>query len=268
MPVDVIGGQELYWERRGTGEPVVLIQGMSGHHRAWGDEFLAALEGEGFELVLFDNRGMGASGRADEGFTIPDLAGDVMGLLDQLGLEAVHVVGLSLGGMVAQEVALRGPDRVRTLTLLSTSPGGEGSIPLGEEAAGMLMEAWSSGSADQVLQTAWRLNVSPALARDDDAYARFRGAVTSLKAPLRVTMAQAVAGAAHDTSGRLASLQPPTLIVHGDLDRVSPVSNAHLIARLAPQVQLEIVAGAGHLVGWDQPERLAGLIAAHARRHD
>src|ERR1700761_2059279 len=119
-------GAELYWERSGRGEPLLLIQGMSGTHLTWGEPFLSRLEPD-FDCVVFDNRGIGNSDEVSEPFTIAELAEDALKGMAAAGLETAHVMGISMGGMVAQQVALLAPERVRTLTLGCTSPGGEGS---------------------------------------------------------------------------------------------------------------------------------------------
>jgi pimeloyl-ACP methyl ester carboxylesterase len=126
MPTFSVDGSDLYYERRGSGEPLLLVQGTTGHSLHWGEPFLTALERD-FELVLYDHRGVGRSASHDGPFTIADLAGDADALLEGLGIERAHVLGISMGGMVAQELALGAPERVWTLTLGCTYCGGPGS---------------------------------------------------------------------------------------------------------------------------------------------
>src|SRR5215207_2055432 len=99
-----VNGTDLFFERRGEGEPLLLIQGMAGHSLHWGEPFLRELERD-FELILYDHRGLGRSAPHEGAFTIADLAGDAAALLDGLGLDDAHVLGISMGGMVAQELA-------------------------------------------------------------------------------------------------------------------------------------------------------------------
>src|SRR3712207_1192598 len=101
---------ELHHERRGSGEPILLIQGMSGHSGHWGEPFLSALERD-FEVITFDHRGTGRSPRVTEDFTLAELADDAIGVLDALGHDTARVLGISMGSMVAQEVVLRHPER-------------------------------------------------------------------------------------------------------------------------------------------------------------
>src|SRR5262245_33677565 len=117
----------LYRIRRGTGEPLLLIMGMAGHHLIWGEPFLSLLERD-FDLLTFDHRGIGTSERAEQEFSIADLAEDAVRVMAEAGWARAHVFGISLGGMVAQELVLRHPDLVRTLTLGCTYPGVGGDL--------------------------------------------------------------------------------------------------------------------------------------------
>src|SRR5918997_348105 len=152
MPTANVNGQELHYLQRGEGEPLLLIQGMSGTHLSWGDEFLEALEPE-FSLTYFDNRGAGKSSRVDDPFSIEDMADDAAGLLDAVGIERAHVLGISMGGMIAQQLALKHPERLRTLTLGCTYPGGPGSALIPEDNAKRLFAAWSSGDREHAIRT-------------------------------------------------------------------------------------------------------------------
>src|SRR5215203_6823837 len=98
MPSVEVDGTELHYERSGSGQPLLLIQGMSGTHVSWGQPFRGALE-ESFDVVAFDNRGIGLSPRIEQPFTVGEMAADTAGLLDELEIEGAHVVGISMGGM-------------------------------------------------------------------------------------------------------------------------------------------------------------------------
>ena len=124
MPVVSTGEVELSYERSGSGRPLLLIMGATGTALSWGEPFLDALR-QDFETIVYDNRGIGQSSRVEEPFTTARLAQDAAGLLDALELDSAHVLGISMGGMAAQELALAQPERVRTLTLGCTYCGGE-----------------------------------------------------------------------------------------------------------------------------------------------
>jgi 3-oxoadipate enol-lactonase len=263
MPHATIHGHDLFYERAGSGEPLLLVMGMSGTHRTWGQSFLDALR-EDFDVVVYDHRGIGQSSRAEAGYSIADLADDAAALLDVLEWDDAHVVGISMGGMVAQELALRHPARIRTLTLGCTYAGGPGSSLTTEAVFGRLGEAWSSGDVEKALRTAWEVNVSRAFAGDEDQYAAFRESALAVPAGLPAILAQIQAIAVHDASARLAEIEAPTLIVHGTDDEMLPVSNAHAIAERMPEARLEILDGIGHLFFWEHPQDSARLVREHA----
>lgn len=119
-----VGGRRIGYVRRGHGAPLLLlIQGMAGHHRFWGEWFLRMLEPH-FDLVAYDHRGIGGGDRADEPFGTADLADDAAGLIRALGWRDAHVLGISLGGMTAQELVLRHPGLVRTVAIGCSWAGG------------------------------------------------------------------------------------------------------------------------------------------------
>src|SRR3954452_1481563 len=166
MPSIDAAGTELHYLRAGEGEPLLLIQGMSATHLAWGRPFLDELE-RSFDTIVFDNSGMGLSGKAELPFTIADLAADTAALLDALELESAHVVGISMGGMVAQELALAHPERIRTLTVGASYCGGPDGTLMAPEDLQMLATAYASGVPDQVFRAMWEINPSPDFRTDD-----------------------------------------------------------------------------------------------------
>jgi len=263
MAVVRVGEVELDCERSGVGPPLLAIMGMSGTALHWGEPFLAPLR-EQFEVIAYDHRGVGRSSRLDGPLTIAQLAADASGLLDALEIDSAHVLGISMGGMVAQELALAHPEQVRTLTLGCTYCGGEGSSQAAPEVIQRLFEAISSGDRQRALRTAWEINVSPAKAADADAYAAFLEISERRAVAVPVVMAQAQAVLGHDTSARLQDLAMPTLVIHGTVDQLLPVANGRMIAARIPGARLEILDGVGHLFFWEQPEHAAELIAGHA----
>lgn len=263
MPKAAVKGTQLHYERAGSGEPLLLIQGMSGTHVSWGEPFKGALE-ESFDVVAFDNRGIGLSDRISEPFTIAEMAADTAALLDQLGWESAHVVGISMGGMIAQELALAHPDRLRSLALGCTYCGGPGSQLMPQENAEKLLAAFASGDRDQAIRAGYEVNLSPAFRADENTFAAFNEMATSVPAARDVIQLQLQAIIGHDTSGRLGEVATPTMIVHGTVDGVLPYANGEQISGLMPAARFETFEEVGHMFWWERPQRSAELIREHA----
>ncbi len=263
MPLVRVGEIELSYERAGSGPPLLLIMGMSGTFAHWHPAFLEGLR-ESFETIVYDHRGVGESAPLEGPLTTAGLAEDAAGLLGALEIDCADVLGISMGGMVAQELALANPERVRALALGCTYCGGEGSSLAAPEVLRRLAGGMKSGDRALAVRTAWEVNVSPAFAENEQEWEVFRA---TRSVPVPVILAQMQACAAHDTSARLAGLKMPTLIVHGTLDQMIPVENAHVIHRHVPGARLEILDGAGHLFFWEQPQRSAELVRDHAAVH-
>jgi len=266
MTVVSVGEIELDCERSGnaSGPPLLLIMGMSGTALHWGEPFLEMLRAD-FDVIAYDHRGVGASTPLEGPITTRQMADDAAGLLAALELDSAHVLGISMGGMVAQELALNYRERIRTLTLGCTYCGGPGSALADGRALQLLSEAMASGDAERATRAAWEINVSPATAADERAWERFRATGMRRAVAVPVIMQQLQACAAHDTYERLPGLAGlPTLVIHGAEDELLPVQNGKLIASRIPGSQLEIFDGVGHLFFWERPERSAELVRAHA----
>jgi 3-oxoadipate enol-lactonase len=260
------GEIELSYDRAGEGPPLLLIMGMSGTKHHWGDSLLEQLRRD-FDTIVYDHRDAGDSTRTSQPFTIADLAEDAAGLLTALDLDSAHLMGISMGGMIAQELALAHPDRLRSLTLGCTYCGGEGSALASEGVMRKLAEAMSSGDRERAIRASWEVNVSPTFAADEAAWARFLATGTRYGLPIEVIMRQMQAITGHDTSARLSQVGIPTLVIHGTLDQLLPVQNGHMIAELLADSRLEIYEDVGHMFFLEQPERTARLLREHAALH-
>jgi pimeloyl-ACP methyl ester carboxylesterase len=262
MPKAGAGGIELHYERAGSGEPLLLIQGMSGTHVAWGQPFRSALEAE-FDCIAFDNRGVGLSADVTEPFTIAEMAADAAALLDALEIESAHVLGISMGGMIAQELALAHPGRLCSLTIGCSYCGGPGSQLMDPADFQGLAEALSSGSQDRVFRAMYELNLSPGFRAEETRFPEFVAMAEAVPVPRRTVELQMQAILGHDTSARLPAISLPTLVLHGTLDRVLGYPNGPLIASLIPGARLETFDAVGHMFWWEQPARAAELVREH-----
>jgi 3-oxoadipate enol-lactonase len=250
----------IAWERRGAGAPVVLVHGLG--YARWGWEPVADLLAERFEIVLLDNRGIGQSEAPPGPYTVAEMAGDVLAVMDEAGLERAHVVGTSLGGMIAQELALSAPEHVEKLVLVCTTPGGPNAAPMPERTVRLIAEAPTLEPL-----VALRRLVENALAPDPSAelVQHILSHRIATAQPHAAWAAQAAAGASFDAWDRLGEIAAPTLIIHGTEDVVVDPANADLLAGLVPHARLERFEGCGHLVFWEEPERFSEVVGEFLR---
>ena len=263
MPLVGVAGSELHYERRGNGAPLLLIQGMGANSAHWGEPFLRELERD-FELVLYDFRGIGRSGPLEGPLTVAGLAADALALLDALEFADVNVLGISMGGMVAQELALAAPDRVRALILGCTTCGGSQSKSTAPEIVQRLMAAALSRERERMLRAGFEVIVSRRHAAEPANYAAFVTAAQLYPASIPILLAQKGAVDGHDTYARLRGLQLPALVIHGTDDELLAAINGDLVASLIPGARLELLDGVGHLFFWEQPQRSAELVRRFA----
>jgi 3-oxoadipate enol-lactonase len=239
----------------------LLIMGMAGHVALWSEPFLTELERD-FEVVAFDNRGIGESTDVPGQWTVVDLAEDAAAILDAVGWDSAHVMGISLGGMIAQELTLRHPERVRRLVLGCSYSGGDGSSLLAPGPMRM-MEAMNSGDAERAFRAGYEANLSTAYIADEAHWTAFRAVAGSAVVPVPVVMRQAQAAFVHDTSARLREITAPTLVIAGTEDQMLVHINSELIASLIPGARLLSFDGVGHLFWWERPVETASAVREH-----
>lgn len=267
MPFATSRGARIHYSVHGaSGTPVVLLQGLGLSARFWFDipDMLAADRARPRRVIAIDNRGTGLSDKPRSLWTMGTMADDVAAVLDHAEIDAAFVVGISMGGMIAQELALAHPERLRSLTLGCTYCGGPGSQLMPEENARKLMEGLASGDREKAIRASYEVNLSPAFRAEESRFAAFHEMATSVPAAKQTIDLQVQAIFGHDTSGRLGEISAPTLIVHGTEDGVLPCPNGELIASLMPSARLEALDGVGHMFWWEQPEVSADLIREHA----
>jgi pimeloyl-ACP methyl ester carboxylesterase len=263
MPKVELSNTELNYERSGSGEPLLLIQGMSANHKAWGPTFSGLLERD-FEVIAFDNRGMGLSRPVSGAFTIAEMAADTAELLAALEIEQAHVMGISMGGMIAQELAIAHPEQLRSLTVGCSYCGGEGSQLMAPSNFRKLVEATSSGNQDLVFEAMYELNLSPGFRAEESRFAAFSEMAGALPSPRETIGFQLQAIISHNTQERLPQISAPTLVIHGTADQVLGYPNGPLIASRIPGARLETYEDVGHMFWWEQPEHTAELLREHA----
>jgi pimeloyl-ACP methyl ester carboxylesterase len=244
----------IVWSSSGDGPPLLLVQGLG--YGGWGWDPVVPGLAERFRVLVFDNRGSGDSDKPAGPYTAAQMAGDALQVLDEAGVERAHVVGASLGGMIAQELAVAAPGRVDRLVLCSTTPGGPDAFPLPEQTVRLFAEA---AALDP--QVALRRFVENALAPGADGVADELFA-RRLAAPPDPVGWQGQAAAGTTFAGvDLARVEAPTLVLHGTADNVVDHRNAALLASRIAGAQVELVAGGGHLFFWEQPGTFVRIVA-------
>ncbi|MBW3604200.1 MAG: alpha/beta hydrolase [Actinobacteria bacterium] len=254
---------ELIGRRRLWRPWVVLISGV-GHDRSSWEPLLPALR-RAARIVLVDNHGVGQSTPLQSQVSVGDLAADIIAVLDHAGLRRAHVVGVSLGGMIAQELAIEHPRRVRRLVLASTTPGWiEGyPFPLGN-ALVLWRRLLQPGPAGR--RTTLRYALSPATrARRPDLVDHLSRDDVIPSADPRSSLLQATAGTRYTNRGRDRTTTAATLVMHGTDDNVVDPRNAEVLARNIPDARLLAVPGAGHLIFWERPELCARALQQFLR---
>jgi pimeloyl-ACP methyl ester carboxylesterase len=254
MPHIQANGVRLYYEVRGDGPPLTLIEGIGYASWMWFRQVdaLAARH----RLVIYDNRGVGRSEGPPVPYSVRDLADDLVRLLDGLGVERTHLLGVSAGGFIAQQFALSYPDRVEKLVLVATAMYGHADRIAMPQETRRLMVPDLSLPPEPRIRKAMSVAFAPGFAESHpevvDAVLEMR--LESPPQPIEAYMRHARANIAFDASAQVASIAAPALVLHGDQDRVIPVDNARDLASRLSNAELRILTGGGHLAFMEQPE--------------
>lgn len=244
MPKAPIRDIVTYYEEAGSGDPVVLIMGLGGDMQAWALQVPELAKH--FRVIAFDNRGAGRSSAPDKPYSIAGMAEDVAALMDHLGIPKAHILGFSMGGYIAQELALKYPDRVNKLILLATAPAIDG---YGRN----VVRSWidirrSNLSREQIVRHTATWLYSPELLDDEERFER--AILNSVNNPWaqvdHAFIRQANAVLAFDAADRLANLKHETLVVYGADDILVPPRNSKKLAELIPNSKLLELPG-GHV---------------------
>jgi 3-oxoadipate enol-lactonase len=261
MPYATNNGARIYWEEHGAGAPVLMIMGLSFSLDMW--YRTTPLIAQTHRALLLDNRGVGRSDVPSGPYSIRTMAEDARAVLDAAGVESAHIIGASMGGMIAQELALLHPRRVRSLLLACTSCGGlRSKLP---DLRRFRERAKWDGRTPEERILGWNpllyADSTPAGRIDEDTVVRLRWYPTA-----RGYLSQLSAVVRWSSYSRLRRIQVPTLIVHGDSDLLIPPKNAEILARRIPGARMRIIPDAGHIFTTDQPGAASGLLIEFLER--
>jgi pimeloyl-ACP methyl ester carboxylesterase len=266
---------------------ILLVMGLATQMLGWPDDFCRSLAGEGFRVVRFDNRDIGLSTHLHEAgmpdlsplyrgqpitgaaYTLADMADDAAGLLDALGVGRAHVVGASMGGMIAQELALQRPHRVLSLTSIMSTPAPSVGAPTPQALAALLSPpATTAEEAGQRAVEVYGVIGSPGYALDTEGL-RARAAESFLRAndPAGVARQLAAIHASGDRTERLAASAVPTLVIHGEDDPLVQLDGGIATAKAVPGSRLVTYPGMGHDLPRALWPEIVGEIVTHAREN-
>jgi 3-oxoadipate enol-lactonase len=248
MPFAENDGVKLYWEELGKGEPLLLIMGLGWASYLWNRT--RKLLSEKFRVITFDNRGVGRSDVPEGPYPIPTMASDAAAVLDAAGVKSAHVFGISMGGMIAQEVALNYPERVKSLILGCTAAGGPAALQPSPEVIQTLMRRGMTPqeAIEAIDPFIYHPDTAPELIEEErklrlEWYPTSEGYLGQLQG---IMMWEAYS--------RIGKIAAPTLVLHGDADQLVPTGNGKLIAERIPNAKFVTISKAGHVFPTDQPE--------------
>lgn len=264
MSIATVGALDLYYEEHGSGEPLLLIMGLAADSTAW--MFQVPDLSQHYRTIVFDNRGVGRSAKPAGPYTIHEMADDAAGLLDVLDVRRAHVVGVSMGGMIAQELTLRHPDRVRSLVLACTYP--EPDEEIERQRHFSLEQFGGSVTADGQMQVDLKaidpmqfLQLMLPRVFNQEFIAKelpklfqvFSGAL-QYGFSLEAILGQVAAVMSHKATDRLQDIAVPTLVITGDADRLIPPANSDVLAAHIPGAKLVKIPGGSHGFNFETPD--------------
>ena len=246
-------GRALYYEIHGEGEPLLCVMGLSADQLAWTLQVPAF--SERYRTIVFDNRDVGQSFRADGPYDVADMAQDTLALADGLALERFHLLGMSLGGTIAQEV----PERVRSLTLIVTYAS---AGRWGREFARLWGRAAAQRTDEEHIDWLILQTVSEEFYENEEAVEFLRNMLLAnpYPQPRDAFLRQLDAGARHDTRDRLGALTVPTHVIAGEHDLLVPAWKSEEMAQRIPGAKLSVVPRAPHGINVERAEEFNALV--------
>jgi len=254
---------KIYWDEQGQGSPVLLIMGLGYPSYMWHRTRPALIAN--YRTIALDNRGVGKSDVPPGPYPISLMAADAAAVLDAASVDSAHVFGLSMGGMIAQEFAVQYPARVRSLILGCTAPGGPNALRA-EPAAIELLRARGFMNEDEAIRASipfiYDQHTPPERVEEDLTLRR-----QWVPRP-QAYYAQLQGITAWECYSRLSQINVPTLVLHGDSDRLVPPGNAKIIAERIPGAKLITIPNASHIFTTDQPELSQRAVLEFLAHHD
>jgi pimeloyl-ACP methyl ester carboxylesterase len=263
MPQADLNGLQIHYDVHGEGDPLVCVHGLGCDRRAWALQIQPF--SQSYKTVVFDNRDVGQSSLAPRDYSTADMAQDVLALADRLELGTFHLLGISLGGMVSQHVALAAPERVRSLTLAVT----HGGVQKAGRLRGHLLGSYArhlplEDRVDNLLYLCY----TEAFFENDAMFEFMRNALLEnpYPQPPEAFARQAAAGARHDVRDRLAELTMPVHVIGAERDLMIPIWKSRELAGLIPGSKLTVIEEQGHGVMWEAADEFNAAVTEFLAR--
>jgi len=257
MSIAKVNGVDLYYEVHGEGEPLVLISGYTQDHTSWAA--MLPVFAKKYRTIVLDNRGAGQTVCPDGPFTIEDMADDVSGLLDTLNIKKAHIIGISMGGIIAQALAIRHPEKVKGLVLCST--GSKGS-PRSKFILGTLAEELATGKIDHEFyyKMVFPMLFSNNVFANRDMFKMIMSRTLASKINPNNVLRQRQAIDVLDLTALLGSIKAPTLVVHGNEDILFPIGYGKELATDIPNAKLVVLEGGNHMAYAEMADKVVPAV--------
>ncbi len=239
---------ELYYEVHGpeNAPAIMFIGGWASYHWIWFRQI--PMISKKYRCIVFDNRGAGRSSKPDYPYTIKMMADDTVGLLEVLGIEKAHILGISMGGLIAQQVALSYPERLRSLIIVSSHFGGPNQVHMDDRTMACLIAVPTETiSAEEARDMRYQATFSPGFLQENkDILEQIEKWIAKYPAPIYAQVHQSSATGAFNSEKELGRITAPTLVIHGTADKAVPTGNAELIVKKIPGAKKALIEDAAH----------------------
>jgi pimeloyl-ACP methyl ester carboxylesterase len=247
VPKVKVNDIEIYYEIHGDGPPLIMIYGYGGTSESWSREFIEGLTSK-YKLILFDNRGAGRSDKPDIEYSVKMMADDTSDLMAALDISNAHILGISMGGMIAQEIALSYPEKVRSLILCSTACRG---VDIADEkfldfVMGCANGVFPKMSAEEMMRWSWEVCFTPEYVQENEDMLRRNMSLRKYPTPPVGWIRQAQA-LYFDSYERLPDIKAPTLVLVGEKDVLLPPDRSKVLAERIPGARLKVFKNSAHV---------------------
>jgi proline-specific peptidase len=248
LPYKKIGDIELYFEIHGPPQapPIVFIGGWASYHWIWFRQIPAI--SKRYRCIVFDNRGSGRSSKPDYPYTMQMFADDTIGLMKALEIKDAHVLGISMGGLIAQQIAISYPEKLRSLIIVSSHFGGPNAVPMDDRTMALLIAIPTETiSAEQAREMRYRATFSPGFLQENRSILeQTEKWIAQYPAPVYAQVHQTSAVSGFNAESEVKNIKVPTLIIHGTADLAVPPKNAELLANSIPNSKMVLIEGGSH----------------------